>query len=147
MPAITAATSVAARMWIFILDISAGSCGHDDGGVRRPQVGELDKQIAVGRYLLSRHPPVREDSQENITDVVGECPAIARESRWASGVIGEHVRQQCPCQPPRFFRGIPTRVLKRVREDGEETRIFRRLTRKIGIPLLANKERNLEGQR
>ena len=48
------------------------------GIVRRPQVGELGKQIAVRPYLVPCHPPVCEDSQEGISGVVGERPAIAR---------------------------------------------------------------------
>jgi hypothetical protein len=49
------------------------------GIVWRPQVGELGKQIAVGLYLVPHHPPVCEDSQEGISGVVGERPAIAGE--------------------------------------------------------------------
>jgi hypothetical protein len=62
------------------------------GIVRRPEVGELGKQIAVGPYLVPRHFPVCEDSQEGITGVVGERPAIAREYGRARGVIGQYVR-------------------------------------------------------
>jgi hypothetical protein len=39
----------------------------------------------------------------------------------------QEVRQQFPCNPPCFLRRIPTRVLQRVREDGDETGIVRRL--------------------
>jgi hypothetical protein len=51
----------------------------DSGIVRWPHVGELGKQIAVGPYLLPRHSPIREDSQKDISGIVGERPAIARE--------------------------------------------------------------------
>ena len=62
------------------------------GIMRRPQVGELNKQIAVGPYSVARHLPICEDSQEGISGIVGECPAIAGEGRRACGVIGQHVR-------------------------------------------------------
>ena len=62
------------------------------GIVRRSQVGELGKQIAVGLYLVPGHPSVCEDGQEGISGVVGERPAIDGKRRWARGVIGQHVR-------------------------------------------------------
>ena len=115
--------------------------------MRRPQVGELIKQIVVGPYLVPRHLPVCEDSQEGISGIVGECPAIAREGRRARGVIGQHIRQQCSRHTPCFLRRIPTRVFQLVREDGDETGIVRRLTREVGISLRADKEDGLRGQR
>ena len=39
--------------------------------MRRTQVGELNKQIAVGPYFVARHPPVCEDSEEGISGIVG----------------------------------------------------------------------------
>ena len=48
------------------------------GIVRRSQVGELGKQIAMGLYLVPGHPSVCEDSQEGISGVVGERPTIVR---------------------------------------------------------------------
>ena len=115
--------------------------------MRRPQVGELIKQIAVGPYFVPRHLPVCEDSQEGIGGIVGECPAIGREGRRASGVIGQHVRQQCSRHTPCFRRRIPTRVFQRVCEDGDETGIVYRLTREVGISLPADKKDGLRGQR
>jgi hypothetical protein len=51
--------------------------------VRRPQVGELGEQIAVSPYLVIRHLPVCGDSQEDVTGVVAECPAIAPREGYA----------------------------------------------------------------
>src|SRR5262245_43407532 len=115
--------------------------------MRRPQVGELNKQIVVSPYFVPHHPPVCEDSQEGITGVIGKGPAVGWEGRWARGVIGQYVRQQCPCHPLCFLRGVPTRMFQRVSEDGDETGIVRRLTRKIGISLCADKKDGLRRQR
>src|SRR5262249_34883550 len=99
------------------------ACPHDKrpsgplGIVRRPQVGKPGKQIAMRPYLVFRHLPVCEDSQEGVTGVVGERPAIVREGCWAGGVIGQHVRQQCPCCSPCFLRRIPTCMLQSVCKD------------------------------
>ena len=124
-----------------------GATFTGSGIMRRPQVGELIKQIAVGPYFVPRHLPVCEDSQEGIGGIVGECPAIGWEGRRASGVIGQHVRQQCSRHTPCFRRRIPTRVFQRVCEDGDETGIVYRLTREVGISLPADKEDGLRGQR
>jgi acyl-[acyl carrier protein]--UDP-N-acetylglucosamine O-acyltransferase len=43
--------------------------------------------IAVRPYLVFRHLPICEDSQEGIDGVVGQCPAIVREGRRPRGVI------------------------------------------------------------
>ena len=113
----------------------------------RPEVRELGKQIAMGACLVPRYLPVCEDSHEGIAGVVGECAAIAWEGCRARGVIGQHVRQQRPGHPPCFLRGIPARMFQRVREDGDETGIVRRLTSQVGISLPADKKDGLRGQR
>ena len=46
--------------------------------VRRPKIGELGKQIDVGSHPVRRHLAVRQDGEEVIEDVVGQCPAIIR---------------------------------------------------------------------
>jgi len=120
------------------------------GVVRRPKVGERGEQIAVGSYLILRHFPVCEDSQEGIDGVVSERPAIVREGCPVRGIIGQDLRQHCPCHPPCFRRRIPTSVLQRVREGGNETGIVRRLPGEIGISLRAGKtedEEELQGPR
>ena len=65
-----------------------GSPGKKPSGpsgiVRRPQVWELGKQIAVGLDFVP-HLPVCDDSQEDITGIVSECPTIAREGCGARG--------------------------------------------------------------
>src|SRR6476646_5403638 len=113
--------------------------------MRRPEVGEFGEDIAVGPYVVPRHLPVCEDSQEGISGIVRECPAIAREGRWAPGVIGQYVRQQCSRHTPCFLRRIPARVLQLVREDVDETGIVRWLTREAGISLRADKKDGLRG--
>jgi hypothetical protein len=41
------------------------------GIVRRPQIGELGKQIVVGPYLVPHHLSVCENSHEGVTGVIG----------------------------------------------------------------------------
>jgi luciferase-like monooxygenase len=54
------------------------------GVVRRPKVGERGEQIAVGSYLVLRHFPVCEDSQEGIDGVVSERPvSLLKKSQQA----------------------------------------------------------------
>src|SRR6266481_2202812 len=115
--------------------------------VRRAQVGELGEQIAVWPNLISCHLPVREDTEEDIGDVVVECPAIVREGRGARGVVAQDVRQQCPCHPPCFLLSISTRMLQRVREDENEAGIVRRLSGQVGSVLLAGEKGSLVGPR
>src|SRR6266404_5656006 len=117
------------------------------GIVRWPEVGKLGKQIAVGPHLVLCHLPVCEDSQEGVSSVVGERPAIAREGCWAGGVVGQHIRQQSPCRSPCLLRRIPTCVLQSMREGGNEAGVVRRLTRQIGFPLRPNEKDGLRGQR
>jgi hypothetical protein len=111
--------------------------------VRRPQIGELAEQIAVRTHFVSRYLPICEDRKEDIDGVVSECSAIVREGRRALGIVGQDVRQQCPCHALRFLRRITTRVLQRVREDGNETGIIRRLTGEIVSVLRAGKKDSL----
>ena len=61
--------------------------------MRRPQIGKLGNQIAVWPYLVACHLPVCEDSQEEVRDVVGERPAIARKGCWARGVVAQKTEQ------------------------------------------------------
>jgi hypothetical protein len=109
----------------------------------RPQIGELAEQIVVRTYFVSRHPPICEDRKEDIDGIVSECSAIVREGRRALGIVGQDIRQQCPCHPPRFLGRITTCVLQRVREDGNETGIIRRLTAEVGSVFRTGKEDSL----
>ena len=59
--------------------------------MRRPQVGELGEQIAVGPHPILRHLPICEDSKEGIDGVVGERPAIVWKGRRARWVVGQKV--------------------------------------------------------
>src|SRR3981081_2124375 len=95
----------------------------------------------MGPYLIPHHLAICENRKEGIDGVVGESPAILRERRWAGGIIREDLRQHCPCHPPRFLRDIPTRMLQRMSEGGNETDIVRRLPCEVGISLRAGETR------
>ncbi len=98
----------------------------------------------MGPYLIPRHLVICENRKEGIDGVVGESPAILRERRWARGIIREDLRQHCPCHPPRFLRDIPTRMLQRMSEGGNETDIVRRLPCEVGISLRAGETEDKE---
>src|SRR5260370_29760485 len=68
--------------------------------VRRPQIGELGKQIDVGPDLVPGPLAVREDGQEGVGRIVGERTAIARKRRGTPLVRGQHVVQQRYHHPP-----------------------------------------------
>ncbi len=65
--------------------------------MRGPHIGELVDQIAVRTYSVFRHLPICEDGKEDIDAIVSECSAIVREGRRVRGIVGQDVRQQCPC--------------------------------------------------
>src|SRR5262245_7215738 len=115
--------------------------------VRRAHIGKLGKQIAVRPNLVLRHPPVCEDSHERVTGVDGERATIVREGCWAGGIIGHHIGQQAQRYSPCPLRRIPTYVLERVCEDGNEAAIVRRFARQVGLSLRSNKKDSLRGQR
>jgi hypothetical protein len=98
-------------------------------------------------YFILRHLPVREDTEEDIGDIVVECPTIVREGRGSGGVIAQEVRQQCLCHPTCFLRLISTRMLQCMRENGNKPGIVRRLSGQLGSVLLAGKEGSLVGPR
>jgi hypothetical protein len=108
-----------------------------------PTYGNSVSRSAWDPTLSSVTFPIREDSQKGILDVVGQCPAIVWKGRRARGVIAQQVRQQFPCNPPCFLRRIPTGVLQRVREDGDEAGIVRRLPAQVGGILLVGQEDRL----
>ena len=93
--------------------------------------------------VILRHLSICEKTKEEIYDVVRECPAIVRVGRWPRGVIVEDVRQQGLGHPRGFRWRISTSVLQRVRKDGNETGIVRRLCGEIGGVRLAGKEGSL----
>jgi hypothetical protein len=103
----------------------------------------LREQVFVRPDLILRHLSIREERKEEIHDVVGECPAIVRVDCRPCGVIVEDVRQQGPCDPRCFRCRISTGVLKRVRENGDETGVVRRLRSEIGGVLFAGEEWSL----
>src|SRR5215471_14328155 len=113
-------TFVADEFWFFIFSSRSF--------VRRAHIGKLGKQIAVRSHLVLRYLPVCENSHEDVTGVVGERPAIAREGCWEGGVIGHHIGQQCLRRSLGPLGRVPANMLERVCEDGNEAAIVRRLT-------------------
>ena len=103
----------------------------------------------MGPDLIPCHLAICENRKEGIGGVVRESPAILRKRRWARGIIREDLRQYGPSHPPRFLRVIPTHMLQRMAEGGNETDIVR-LPCEIGISLRAGeteKKEKLQGPR
>src|SRR5262249_37785337 len=115
--------------------------------VGRAHIGKLGDQIGVGSYFILGNLPICEDGQEGIEDILGECPAINGKGRRARRVIGQKIWQQCASHPFCFLRRITTCVLKRVRENGQETRVVGRRTSEVRIFFLARKDVRLGRQR
>lgn len=78
-------------------------------------------------YVISRHLPICKNGKKDINSIVGECPSIGRIGRRLAVIIREDVRQQNPCRSLCFLPRVAAGVLQRVREDGDETGILRRL--------------------
>jgi hypothetical protein len=79
----------------------------------------------VGPYVISRHLPICKNGKKDINSIINKCPSIGRIGRRLAGIIKQDVRQQDPCRSLCFLPRIATRVLQRVREDGDETGIVR----------------------
>src|SRR5215831_1400712 len=109
-----------------------------------PKYGNSASRSPCGPTISPVTLPFVKDSQEGINAVVGESPAILWEGGWARGVIGQDLRQHCPSHAPGFLRHIPTRMLQRMREAGDETGIFHRLPSKVGISLRPGKSQDEE---
>src|SRR5262249_24771605 len=114
--------------------------------MRRPQIGKLGKQIAMGWDLGLRHLAVGEDSQESAASVIGECSAVGKAS-GARGIIRQYFRQQHRGGPLRLVRLISSCMLESVRENGKEAAVVHRLAREVGVPVLAGEEDGLCRQR
>ena len=99
----------------------------------------------MGSNLVTRHLPVSEDCQEGIGGIVSKRAAIAWKRRGTRRIVGQHVGQQSFRHPPCFLRRIPTGMLQRMRKDGDETGIVRRLARVVTIALGADKKDRLRG--
>src|SRR5262249_46190534 len=115
--------------------------------VGRAQIGELRDQIAVRSYFILPDLSICENAQEGIEDILSKCPPIHRKGRRARGVIRQKIRQQGACYPFRFRRRISTRVLKRVRENSEETLVVGWRTGEVCLFFLARKDVGLRRQR
>jgi hypothetical protein len=101
--------------------------------MRRPQVGKFGEQICPTLSLC--YLPICEGCQKDVHGVVGERPATVGEGRLARAVIMEDLWQHRLCHPHCFLRRISTRVLKRVREGGDETCVGCRFLGDLGISL------------
>src|SRR5436309_5318685 len=110
----------------------------------RAQVRELVYQIAVRPNLISCHLSVREHRQENVDNIVGQCPAIVRKARRAARVIWKNVWQQLSRDAHGVLRPIAARVFQFVREDANEAIIIRRLPVEVRLPLLSGEENRLQ---
>ena len=94
----------------------------------------------MGRNSISRYLPIREHRNEVSDDIVGQRPAVARVRSLAPRLIRQHVGQQGRCHPRCFLRRVPTRVLQRVREDGDKPRIVRWFSCRISAFLVPGEE-------
>src|SRR5215471_305059 len=92
---------------------------------------------------ISCHLAVRVHRQENVDNIVGECPAIVRKARRLARVIGQNVWQQLSRDSLRLVRRIAACMFQFVREDADETIIVRRLSAKVRLPLISNEENRL----
>src|SRR5580692_11213039 len=79
--------------------------------------------------------------------VVGERTAIGRVRSFLSRLKMLYVGQHGARGPRSFLRGVSTRMLKAVREDGDEPRVICGLTRYIGNFIVRGEERLLRGSR
>src|SRR5262249_10442369 len=113
----------------------------------RAHIGELGDQIPMRSHSILRNLSVCDESDEGVEYILGECPSINGKGRNARRVIGQEIRQQCACHPSCFRGRISSRVLKRVRENSDETRVASRLTGEVRLFFVARKDVGLRGQR
>src|SRR3954454_2491151 len=111
--------------------------------VRCTDVRKTGKQVAVWPHVVSRDLAVREHRNEQVHDIVGECPPIARVQRGPRRLIRQDVWQQRRRDSRCFFRRVPSRMFQGVRERGDETRISRRLSTEIRRLLRTRQENGL----
>lgn len=93
--------------------------------------------------LVSCHLPVREYREENVDNIVDECPAILRKGYWSARVVGKNVWQQLSRHAHCVLPRIAARVFQLVREDANETIIIRWLPVEVRLPLLSGEENRL----
>src|SRR5215510_15674662 len=105
--------------------------------VRGSQVRELVEQIAVRPNFVSCHLSVRERREEDVDNVVGQCPAIVRKARRAARVIEKNVWQQLSRDAYCVLRPITACAFQLVRENANEAIIIRWLPAEVRLPLLS----------
>jgi len=54
----------------------------------------------MGFYAVARLPPICEDRNEDIHDVIRQCSSIGGVRCELARLKGKNVRQQCLCDPP-----------------------------------------------
>ena len=118
-------------------------CREPCGGVRRPEVREIGKQIAVWANAVRRHLPVREDREEVVLDVVGEHAAILGIRGRLRMIEEQDVREQRCGHPLRIGSGVAAGVFERVREHGDELAVASRFRGVVGGDCLAAQEGGL----
>ena len=91
--------------------------------VRRANIRERAEQVRVVPHVISSHLAVCEDGKKDINGVVSKCSAICRVGRRLAGIVRQDIRQKHLGSPLCCLRRISPRVLQRVREDIDETRI------------------------
>src|SRR5215469_5749121 len=93
--------------------------------------------------LISCHLAVRVDRQENVDNIVGQCPPIVRKARRLARSIGKNVWQQLSRDGPCVLRRVSACMFQFVREDANEPIIIRWLSAEVRFPFLSNKENRL----
>ena len=111
-----------------------------------PTYGKSASRSVWGRSPSLRNFPIREHGKEITGGVVGERPAVARVRCFAPRLIRQHVRKQGGRGPRCILRRVPTRVLQRMGEDGDEPGVVCRLSCDVRAFLIPGKERLLRGQ-
>jgi len=89
-------------------------------------------------------PFVRTARKASAASSVSARPLFGKDAGTCR-VVGQHVGQQRSRHPPCFLGPIATGVLQRMREDGDETGIVRRLARVVDISLRADEKDRLRG--
>src|SRR5215470_486804 len=92
---------------------------------------------------ISCHLAVRVHRQENVDDIVGECPAIVRKARRLARPIRKNVWQQLSRDGPCVLRRVAACMFQFVCENADEAIIIRWLSAEVRLPLLSNKENRL----
>lgn len=110
----------------------------DRGGasafVWRPEVREVVEQIAMRSDTISCHLPICVNGEEDVDNIVAECPAIVRKRSRATRVIGKNVWQQLSRDRDCVSRRITAGVFQFVHENLNKAIIIRWLAAEVRLP-------------